>query len=81
MRKAWVSSSRFPQARSRLTCFAAEFQSLPDLTSIFRDGPPTESGPISLSVAEAGQVEGPGVVSGVRRVPLLRAGTLSCRDR
>lgn len=31
MRKAWVSSSRFPQARSRLTCFAAEFQSLPDL--------------------------------------------------
>jgi hypothetical protein len=36
--------------------------------------------PISLSVVEGGQAEGPGVVSGGRRVPLLRAGSTSRRD-
>ncbi|WP_404816562.1 Eco57I restriction-modification methylase domain-containing protein [Streptomyces thermolineatus] len=44
------------------------------LTSIFRDGPPTESADRLLSVTGGGQAGGPSVVSGGRRVPLLRAG-------
>lgn len=36
---------------------------------------------VSLSMADAGQAEGPSAVSGGRRVPLLRTGTFSRRTR